>query len=558
MAINFSALNQYDFVSFGTTTMQEVDIGGKCAMQGSVSISQLNVGMQLPIAKSAFYFVLGDKGEIDGGTNTGCTAISREFNINNFSMENLNGEYPLVASPLYFPRAYDYIADAGPNWSFERANMTVAVVDNILTLEGENTSYNSAAFVANNLAGKGIKLEEIKEINIIAPITSSILINTLDVGTIIFPQEVIIKRNDTIITAENASSFAPYIVWNFSRNSEFEVKNTTIYGTVLNVAETRGEAGMCYLKNFNVYGQLIINAGEIYSGTVHYMPFAGELPDSTEVPVVGEFDVSKSGVVSYLDNIPSIRYTVTVTNIGTTKLTDVLIIDTPSKPFIIDESSIEINDESVIGNLIEGMELGSMQPFETIFIRFNAVGSDQQITNTIETTGYYIILQETKEIKGNAISNIDLINTSLIKTCNKSEAKIGEALSYTINFTNYSNFTIDSVTIIDTLAENVILEEESIKMNLPSSRGTLQEGLIFEDIATNTTITITFQVIIANDTTDKVVNVVKAISVFLDEYERKHTVIVNAQPIITNIDTKILSIIKTANPTFVTEKENEI
>ena len=134
------------------------------------------------------------------------------------------------------------MGDAGQNWSYERGKMTVEVVDNVLTLEGENTSYNSAAFVANNLAGKGIKLEEIKEINIIAPTTSSILINTLDVGTIIFPQEVIIKRNDTIITAENASSFAPYIVWNFSRNSEFVMENTTIYGTVLNVAETRGEA----------------------------------------------------------------------------------------------------------------------------------------------------------------------------------------------------------------------------------------------------------------------------------------------------------------------------
>ena len=250
--------------------------------------------------------------------------------------------------------------------------MTITVENDVLTLVGTNVTYNTESVIAQNLAGKEKNISTIKTINMVAPLRSTILISTLDVGSISFPEAVTIQRNGIPITPDNAASYAPYIVWNFSRNNYLQLNNVTLFGTVINIAEARGIAGSCTMSNFKVYGQLFVNSAVLSFGTIYHRPFKGALTNSTDLPDVGEFDASKDGVLIFKDNVQYIKYTVTVSNTGTLPLNDVVLNDTPSSNLKIEEGTIKVDSVSVSGNLLDGLSLGTMQPNVTIFITFYA------------------------------------------------------------------------------------------------------------------------------------------------------------------------------------------
>ena len=181
-----------------------------------------------------------------------------------------------------------------------------------------------------------------------------------------------------------------------------------------------------------------------------------------------------------------------------------------------------------------------------------------QITNTVNVVGNYVVDNVTKSATGTANNALDFVNTVLSKSCNKTEAEVGDTLVYTITFTNNSTLTLNLVTITDTLPDNVTYESSSLTTSPASTSGSLTSGLVFENIAANDTITIIFDVIISTEGTGDVTNNVSAVSAFTDNSGANQTITVDASPVVTPLSSTLLIVTKSSSTAYVTENDQEV
>ena len=271
MAFNFGLANDYNVFVFGDMSLSSTDAEGRVAVGGNATLSNYGVGANitpLPPANTDPSFVIGGNVNVTAGSNaSGNTVVDPGSTIINYTMGNPNGLL-IEGTPIDFAEAERYLKCASNFWSTLVPNGTGEVVYNQLNLIGTDETLNVFSLDSGNLYGTGLSLAQLNGINIIAPLSATILIN-VD-GTAIQYGSYQIFRNGTAATRENARR----ILWNFPQALTWSNSTTAIYGSVL----APFAAANTTFSQIN--GNIIFDS---FSGNAesHNELFIGDLPEAT-------------------------------------------------------------------------------------------------------------------------------------------------------------------------------------------------------------------------------------------------------------------------------------
>ena len=147
-------------------------------------------------------FVMGGNINVTAGSNaSGNTIIDPDGTVISYTMGNPNGIFT-TGRPVDFAEAERYLKCASNFWGSLESNGTGEVVYNQLNLTDYDETLNIFSLNSSNLYGTGISLAQLNGINIIAPLSATILINVS--GTAVQYGSYQIFRNGTAATRENA------------------------------------------------------------------------------------------------------------------------------------------------------------------------------------------------------------------------------------------------------------------------------------------------------------------------------------------------------------------
>lgn len=271
MATNFGLANLYNVFVLGNMNMSNTDAEGRVAAGGNVTLSNYGVGAgisPLPPAGTDASLVIDGSVNISGGSNaSGNTVVNPASTITAYTMGNPNGSLT-TGTPIDFSEAGRYLKCASAWWGALAPNGTGAVLFGQLTLTGIDGALNIFQLDAANVYGSGLSLAQLNGINIVAPASSTILINIT--GPAIQFGSYQIFRNGLTATRDDAHR----ILWNFPDALTWSNSTTAIYGSVL---APFAAANTTYSQ---INGNIIFDS---YSGNAesHNELFTGELPEPT-------------------------------------------------------------------------------------------------------------------------------------------------------------------------------------------------------------------------------------------------------------------------------------
>ncbi len=269
MAFNFGPANEYNVFLFGDMSMSNTDAEGRVAVGGNAILSNYGLGagiFPLPPAGTDPSFVIGGNVSVSAGSNaSGNTVISPSSTVISYTMGNPNGML-VTGTPIDFQETERYLKCASAFWGGLESNGSGEVIFNQLNLTGTDESLNVFSFDGGNIYGSGLSLSQLNGINIIAPASSTILINVA--GANILYGSYQIFRNGTAATRENARK----ILWNFPEALTWSNSTTAIYGSVL----APFAAANTTFSQIN--GNIVFDS---YTGNAesHNELFEGELPE---------------------------------------------------------------------------------------------------------------------------------------------------------------------------------------------------------------------------------------------------------------------------------------
>ena len=271
MSINFGAANAYNVFVFGGMSLSNTDAEGRVAVGGNATLSNYGIGAgitPLPPSGTDPSFVVNGSVNVSGGSNaSGNTIIDPSSTVIQYTMGNPNGSL-LTGTPIDFAEAERYLKCASAYWGALEATGTGQVVFGQLNLTGTDETLNIFQLDSDNLYNSGLSLSQLNGINIIAPLSSTILINVN--GTAILYGSYQIFRNGTAATRENAHK----ILWNYPDALTWSNSTTAIYGSVL----------APYAAANTTFSQIngnIIFASFTGNAESHNELFSGTLPDPT-------------------------------------------------------------------------------------------------------------------------------------------------------------------------------------------------------------------------------------------------------------------------------------
>lgn len=271
MATNFGLANLYNVFVLGNMNMSNTDAEGRVAAGGNVTLSNYGVGAgisPLPPAGTDASLVIDGSVNISGGSNaSGNTVVNPASTITAYTMGNPNGSLT-TGTPIDFSEAGRYLKCASAWWGALAPNGTGAVLFGQLTLTGVDGALNIFQLDAANVYGSGLSLAQLNGINIVAPASSTILINIT--GPAIQFGSYQIFRNGLTATRDDAHR----ILWNFPDALTWSNSTTAIYGSVL---APFAAANTTYSQ---INGNIIFDS---YSGNAesHNELFTGALPEPT-------------------------------------------------------------------------------------------------------------------------------------------------------------------------------------------------------------------------------------------------------------------------------------
>ena len=271
MATNFGLANLYNVFVLGNMNMSNTDAEGRVAAGGNVTLSNYGVGAgisPLPPAGTDASLVIDGSVNISGGSNvSGNTIVNPASTITAYTMGNPNGSLT-TGTPIDFSEAGRYLKCASAWWGALAPNGTGAVLFGQLTLTGIDGALNIFQLDAANVYGSGLSLAQLNGINIVAPASSTILINIT--GPAIQFGSYQIFRNGLTATRDDAHR----ILWNFPDALTWSNSTTAIYGSVL---APFAAANTTYSQ---INGNIIFDS---YSGNAesHNELFTGALPEPT-------------------------------------------------------------------------------------------------------------------------------------------------------------------------------------------------------------------------------------------------------------------------------------
>ena len=230
MAANFGLAGLYNVFVFKNMSLSNSDAEGRVAVGGNAVLRNYGVGANItplpPAGTDPSFVVRGNVDVLAGSNASGNTVISPSSSVINYTMGNPNGSL-IIGTPINFDEAEAYLKCASRFWDSLSAAGSGNVLYGQLTLTGTNEELNIFTFDSTNIYGSGVALNQLNGINIVAPLSATILVNVR--GTNIQYGSYQIFRNGTAASRDNAKK----ILWNFYEALTWTNSTTAIYGSVL-------------------------------------------------------------------------------------------------------------------------------------------------------------------------------------------------------------------------------------------------------------------------------------------------------------------------------------
>ncbi len=269
MATNFGVANDYNLFVLGNASMTDSDVEGRLAVQGDIMLSGYSVSSEIePNSSNTNTLVIGGRINIMNSQNfAGDTVVASINDSDTYDMSNPNGRL-IIGTPIDFDEQDIFLKCLSREINKLTANGIVSTCyGNEVYLIGEDEELNVFKFDSQNIAGSGIKLSEISELNIKIPEGSFAIINIL--GSPIIMQNFETFVNGYAATRDDAAR----IVFNFPEATSWESTAVGIFGSVL--APYAAAVATNHQFNGNViFGSITGNA------EFHNVTFEGVLPET--------------------------------------------------------------------------------------------------------------------------------------------------------------------------------------------------------------------------------------------------------------------------------------
>lgn len=275
MTTNLGIATDFNVFVLNNDSESNVDSEGRVAVGGNAVFNNYSVGSKLPLSKTRADLIVGGNMDISSGTNfSGNSIISTSGMVYKYTMTNNNGvpNQPLRENPINFSKESSFLKKASLTWANLTPNGTSTLNFGELILKGTNTNLNIFSFNGDNVNNSNISLSQLNGINIIAPLTSTILINIR--GSNLSFGSFQIFRNGKAATGK----IGQLILWNLPNAKTLTPFTTSIKGSLLAPFAT-------YNSGYtNIEGTLIVNNLTGHT-EAHNYPFKGNLPDTKINPI---------------------------------------------------------------------------------------------------------------------------------------------------------------------------------------------------------------------------------------------------------------------------------
>ena len=224
------------------------------------------------------------------------------------------------------------------------------------------------------------------------------------------------------------------------------------------------------------------------------------------------YDVIKTVDKTTANPGDTIKYTITAKNTGNVDLTNVKVTD--KLPAVYKKASEKVTAPSAItGSIVKNGEvtIAKLPVGKSATIDITYVIKDAKNlpcgTTTIKNHAEGVTDQDNTEDRtdnNDTTTTVDQICTTsfdLVKTVDKTTAKPGDTLTYTLTFKNTGEKALAGVVIRDVLPDKVTLVKDSLKVEPADTEytGDLEQGIKIKQVAANDVVSVSFQVIVAEE-----------------------------------------------------------
>ncbi|MGL5153254.1 MAG: DUF7507 domain-containing protein [Clostridium sp.] len=209
-------------------------------------------------------------------------------------------------------------------------------------------------------------------------------------------------------------------------------------------------------------------------------------------------------------------YTIFAKNIGTVSANNVVVFDDLENYISYVKGTLEINGVAQPDtDLSLGIPVGVIEPQNAVTIVFdvlvNSIPESGIIRNSSTIDFSYIKnpvipVEVSKEEVSNFV-DVKVISgniTNVIKTPDKSYAKIGDSIKFTITGTNTGNVDLTNILVKDKLNSSYQFVKDSVTVNgLLRLNENIESGVIIASLPTGKSFTITFKVVVVDVNNDQ-------------------------------------------------------
>ncbi|MDB3084653.1 hypothetical protein C4097_08830 [Clostridioides difficile] len=281
----------------------------------------------------------------------------------------------------------------------------------------------------------------------------------------------------------------------------------------------------------------------------------------------GNIAVTKSAdrTIIKLNNI--ITYTVVIANVGNTVLKNINFTDIIQVESSFVSGSVYINGTNMSSyNPNIGFSLNDIQVGQQTTVRFevtaNSIPTNNELLNTATIDYSYYVNPTGSAINTSASSNTTTIYVydtiiSADKSVDKSIAKIGDTLNFSITITNDGNVNATNVQFLDILDSNIKLVANSVYIGTTQQTGAdPSQGFSLPNIVPGTPVTVSFQATVQTRPTGNIIYNHATITYDYTSGETYTGIQIKTNTTQTYVAVGELTLTKSVNKTYATEPDS--
>lgn len=230
----------------------------------------------------------------------------------------------------------------------------------------------------------------------------------------------------------------------------------------------------------------------------------------------GTLTISKNSNRAYARLTDNIEYSFVVTNTGNTLLSNLFFQDTIQSESTFNSGTVFINGVKKENyNPNSGFALDNLAVGKYVTVSFivtaNSLPADGKLYNTGNVNYSYYVNPTQAPVVKNIISNKTTVNindaiVSATKSVDKTLAKIGSVLNFTVSIYNAGNVPAKFMEFTDLLDHNISFNTGTVIINGESKPAyNPNDGFLIDDIAEKSTTTVTFVATINSRPEDNIV-----------------------------------------------------